>query len=79
MTIFQEVQIQALPVMFCVNKSDLLNKKEIQQRENMVVANLDFAKYIPVIPISAKTGQGIEKIFTIAKDIRKESEKRVET
>jgi GTP-binding protein len=79
MTIFQEVQIQALPVMFCVNKSDLLNKKEIQQRENMVVANLDFAKYIPVIPISAKTGKGIEKIFDIAKDIKKESEKRIET
>ena len=79
MTIFEEVQIQALPIMFCVNKSDLVNKKELQQRENMVVANLDFAKYIPVIPISAKTGAGLDKIFEIAKDLKKESEKRIET
>jgi GTP-binding protein len=79
MTIFQEVQIQALPIMFCVNKSDLVSKKEIQLKENMVVANLDFAKYIPVIPISAKTGAGIDKIFTIAKDVKKEAEKRIET
>jgi len=57
MTIFQEVQIQALPIMFCVNKSDLVDKKELQKQENAVVANLDFAKYIPVLNISAKTGQ----------------------
>lgn len=55
MTIFQEIQIQALPIMFCVNKSDLVSKKELQKIEDMVVANLDFAKYIPVLPISAKT------------------------
>jgi GTP-binding protein len=79
MTIFQEVQIQALPIMFCINKSDLVDKKELQKQENAVVANLDFAKYIPVINISAKTGTGIEKIFDIAKDLRKESEKRIET
>ena len=79
MTIFEEVQIQALPIMFCVNKSDLVDKKELQKQENSVVANLDFAKYIPVITISAKTGAGIEQIFTIAKDLRKESEKRIET
>jgi GTP-binding protein len=57
MTIFEEVQVQALPIMFCVNKSDLVDKKELQKQENAVVANLDFAKYIPVLNISAKTGQ----------------------
>lgn len=79
MTIFEEVQIQALPIMFCINKSDLVDKKELQKQENSVVANLDFAKYIPVLNISAKTGAGIEKIFDIAKDLKKESEKRIET
>ncbi len=79
MTIFQEVQIQALPIMFCVNKSDLVDKKELQKQENAVVANLDFAKYIPVLNISAKTGQWLDKIFEIAKDLRKESEKRIDT
>ena len=79
MTIFEEIQVQALPIMFCVNKSDIVSAKEIKLKENMVVANLDFAKYIPVLSISAKTGKGIEQIFDIAKDIRKESEKRIET
>jgi len=55
LTIFQEVQVQALPIMFCINKSDLVEKKDLQKIENMVVANLDFAKYIPIFTISAKT------------------------
>ncbi len=79
MTIFQEIQVQALPIMFCVNKADLVDKKQLQRIEATVVANLDFAKYIPVITISAKTGKGIEKIFDIAKDLKKESEKRIDT
>lgn len=79
LTILEEIQIQALPIMFCVNKSDLLTKKDIQHVEDMVVAHLDFAKYIPVLPISAKTGDGIEDIFRIAKEIRKEANKRIDT
>jgi GTP-binding protein len=79
MTIFQEVQIQALPIMFCINKTDLVDKKTLKKIEATVVANLDFAKYIPVINISAKTGVNIDKIFDIAKDLKKESEKRVDT
>jgi len=79
LTIFQEIQVQALPIMFCVNKSDLVTKKEIKQIENTVVAHLDFAKYIPVLTMSAKTGEGIDKIFAVAKEMRKEAEKRIET
>ena len=79
LTIFQEIQVQALPIMFCINKSDLVSKKDLQSIENMVVAHLDFAKYIPVFTISAKTGQGIDKIFTLAKEMKKEAEKRIET
>lgn len=79
MTIFQEVQVQALPIMFCINKADIVDQKQLDRIESTVVANLDFAKYIPVLTMSAKTGKGLEKIFDIAKDIRKESEKRIDT
>ena len=79
LTILEEIQTQALPIMFCVNKSDLLDKKKIQQVENSVVAHLDFAKYIPVLPISAKTWEGVDQVFGIAKKIRKEANRRIDT
>lgn len=79
LTIFQEVQTQALPIMFCINKSDLVDKKKLKQIENTVIAHLDFAKYIPIFTISAKTGAGINKIFPTARSLRKEAQKRIET
>jgi len=40
---------------------------------------LDFAKYIQVFPISAKTKKGIVEIFKVLNAIKKESEKRIDT
>lgn len=40
---------------------------------------MDFAKYIPMLPMSAKTGKGTEDIFKFVKNIRKEAEKRIPT
>ena len=40
---------------------------------------MDFAKYIPIFPLSAQKGSGINDLFKLIPDIRKESTKRIDT
>jgi predicted GTPase len=46
-----------LPLIIAVNKIDTLPPHEFKRRFNMIVKALHFAKWIPIIPISAKTGK----------------------
>lgn len=79
MTLLAEINRLALPIIFALNKSDLLKAKEIKNIMATTQRMMDFAKYIPVMPISALTGEGTKEFFTFVHALRKESEKRIPT
>jgi len=53
MTLLAEINNLALPIIIIVNKMDLLDSKQKKIIQQRVQAHLDFAKYIPIIPIVA--------------------------
>jgi len=55
MTILEEINNLALPTIFCLNKTDLINNKKIKTEISKSLVSLDFAKYIPILPLVAKT------------------------
>ncbi|MDD3262295.1 MAG: ribosome biogenesis GTPase Der [Candidatus Absconditabacteria bacterium] len=79
MTLLEEINRLALPIIFALNKSDLLSKKEMENIIKATQRMMDFAKYIPIMPISALKGTGTNEFFTFVHALRKESEKRIGT
>ena len=79
MTLIEEINNLALPMILCVNKIDLLDAKQQKMLIAKTAAVMDFAKYIQVFPISAKTKKGIKEIFEVLGKIKKEAEKRIDT
>jgi predicted GTPase len=45
-----------LPIIVAVNKIDTLDQSQTKYRFNQVVKAFHFAKWIPILPISAKKG-----------------------
>jgi GTP-binding protein len=64
-----------------VNKWDLLDKDNstFDNYRKDVYNALSYMTYAPVVFVSAKTGQRVDKIFTLVKDAYKESCKRITT
>lgn len=79
MTLIQEINNLALPMVMCLNKIDLLSPKEKKLLMAKSKAMLDFAKYIPLFSISAKTKRGIGEVFEVLSNTKKAAEKRVDT
>jgi GTP-binding protein len=79
MTLIQEINNLALPMILCVNKIDILDTKQQKNLLAKTKAMMDFAKYIQVFPISAKTQKGVKEIFKVLGQIKKEAEKRIDT
>jgi len=79
MTLIQEINNLALPMILCVNKVDLLDAKHQKLLVAKTKAMMDFAKYVHVFPISAKTKKGIKEIFEVLSNVKKEAEKRIDT
>jgi GTP-binding protein len=64
-------------IMLVVNKWDLVPQKQRQKFKESVERRFRFASYIPVIYISAKLGQGINRILPRAWEIWQERQKRI--
>ncbi len=79
MTLIHEINNLALPMLICLNKIDLLNAKQTKLLSIQSKAILDFARYMLIFPISAKTTKGIKEIFKIVGQMKKEAEKRIDT
>ena len=79
MTLLAEINNLALPIMVAVNKMDLLDSKQKKQIQLSVQANLDYAKYIPIVPIVAKEWKGVNIMLDMLGDIISEAEKRIDT
>lgn len=46
-----------VPIIVVLNKVDLISQKELDQKMALIVKYLEMAKWIPIIPISAKEGK----------------------
>ncbi|MFZ2151312.1 MAG: ribosome biogenesis GTPase Der [Candidatus Absconditicoccaceae bacterium] len=79
MTILEEIGNLALPTIFCLNKVDLIDFKKIKNEISKSLVSLDFAKYIPILPLVAKTGEHKDEVFSKVNLLYKEASKRIET
>lgn len=79
MTLLAEINNLALPIVVVVNKMDLLDAKQKKAIQKKVQAHLDFAKYIPIIPIVAKEWKWLEDMMEMILSTYKEATKRIDT
>ncbi len=66
-------------IMLIVNKWDLVQEKDKRAWRNAMRDNFQFVPYAPVLFVSAKTGQGIDKIIPHAIDVYQERNRRLPT
>jgi len=64
-------------MMLVVNKWDLVPREQRQEFKGNLERRLRFVSYTPVIYISAKLGQGINRILPLAWEIWQERQKRI--
>ncbi|MCK9467478.1 MAG: ribosome biogenesis GTPase Der [Candidatus Absconditabacterales bacterium] len=79
LTLLSEINNLALPIIFAINKMDLLDDVQKRQIKQKVQATLDFAKYIPIAPIVSTEGTGVKEMINLVSKIKKEAEKRIDT
>lgn len=77
MTLLQEIANLGLPMIFCLNKSDLVKKEAINAMIKGAQSYLDFAKHIPIVPISALEGEGLSNLFKMINILQNENQKRI--
>ncbi len=77
MTLLQEIAQLGLPMIFALNKSDLVEKKAIDAMIKGAQTYLDFAKHIPIVPISALQGEGLGNLLKMVSLLQKENQKRI--
>lgn len=79
MTLLSEINNLALPIIFAVNKMDLLDSTQKKIIQKKVQWHLDFAKYIPIVPIVATEWTWVKQMINMVSNIKKEAEKRIDT
>jgi GTPase len=73
------IQQASKGIMLVVNKWDLVQEKDQRAWRNAMRENFQFVPYAPVLFVSAKTGQGINKIIPRALEIYQERNRRLPT
>ena len=67
------------PFLVLLNKRDLLTERELTDVRKELSAQLAFCAHVPVLAVSAKSGQGLKKILPLATKIKEECGKRIPT
>ncbi len=67
------------PFLVLLNKRDLLSEREITRVRKEVAEQLAFCAHVPVLCVSAKSGQGLQKVLPMALRIKEECSKRIPT
>lgn len=75
------IEDQGKGCLILVNKWDLVkgDPRQAQKVLEKVAAGLEFLAYVPVLPVSVKTGHNLKKIFPLVNDIYGQSCRRVAT
>ncbi|HXA03216.1 MAG TPA: ribosome biogenesis GTPase Der [Bryobacteraceae bacterium] len=63
----------------CVNKWDLIDKGKKRAFEQQVRDELKFLDYAPVVFLSAKTGEGVGKLFKLIREVHESAGRRIPT
>ncbi len=79
MTLLQEVHQLALPMIFVLNKVDQVNPKAIDAMIKNTQIYLDFAKYLPIVPMIATKWEWIDDVMKFVSILQKENTKRIST
>ena len=79
MTLLQEVHQLALPMIFVLNKVDQVNPKAIDSMIKNTQTYLDFAKYLPIVPMIAIKWEWIDDVMKFVSILQKENTKRIST
>ena len=79
MTLLQEVHQLALPMIFVLNKVDQVNPKAIDTMIKDTQTYLDFAKYLPIVPMIATKWEWIDDVMKFVSILQKENTKRIST
>jgi GTP-binding protein len=66
-------------VILALNKMDLLDRKARSEVLKGASEALDFAKWVKIVPISAKTGDNVSELMRVAERAGKEMRRRVPT
>ncbi len=68
-------------IIIVVNKWDEIEKENgtLEKFKKEVYSNLSYASYAPILFISAKTGQRVNKIFEMINHVAEENDKRIST
>lgn len=67
------------PFCILVNKADLVPQGQLGQLKKDIQDTLAFFSYVPILMVSAKTGQGLAKVLPMAEKINAECKKRITT
>jgi GTP-binding protein len=67
------------PIIVAVNKIDDFDKKTVDKMIKKIALMFDFAKWLPIIPISAKEWIWLPKLLDFVNNIRKEWNKIIQT
>lgn len=67
------------PFFILVNKADLVPQGQLGQLKKDIMSSLSFFSHVPVLMVSAKTGQGLDKILPMAARINAECKIRIGT
>ncbi len=69
-----------VPIVVVLSKVDLVtSEKEKKQKMDLVVAFMRMAKWIPIITLSGKTGEGMQQLFGVIKKIYDQQYRRIST
>jgi len=66
-------------VILCVNKWDTVEKGKKRAFEQQVRDELKFLDYAPVVFLSAKTGEGVERLFKLIREVHESAGRRIPT
>ncbi|MBA7661895.1 GTPase Der [subsurface metagenome] len=73
------IQQAAKGIVLVVNKWDLVADGNIKEYHKYILQHIKFMSYAPVLCISAKFGQGVDKVMTEARRVYQERLKRLPT
>ena len=66
-------------VILCVNKWDTIEKGKKRAFEQQVRDELKFLEYAPVLFLSAKTGEGVDRLFKLIREVHESAGRRIPT
>ncbi len=78
-TIISKIEKLNVPMIIALNKSDLLEKKELLMKMKQITQLLSFISHVPIIQISASSGYNLDKLLKFAEDIQWHFNKKINT